>query len=53
MAENNIKIKVRNKILEIVEEIKYFGIIIDKNLHFAIHIDYIKKIGIRLGVRDE
>jgi len=34
-----------------VSEIKYLGVIIDKNLNFAGHVDYIgKKIGAKLGV---
>lgn len=37
--------------LEIVNEIKYLGIVIDKNLTFTTHISYVgKKIGFKLGV---
>lgn len=49
VAENNIEIKIGDEVLEVVSEIKYLGIIIDKNLNF--HINYIsKKIGTRLEV---
>lgn len=49
--EENIKIKLRSKELEVVTEIKYLGIIIDKNLNFSKHVDYIsKKVGAKLGV---
>jgi len=40
ILENNIKIKLENKILEIVDEIKYLGVIIDKNLNFSVHVNY-------------
>jgi len=43
VLENNIKIKLENKILEIVNEIKYLGVIIDKNLNFSAHVNYIGK----------
>lgn len=39
-TEANIKIKVQNIALEVVSEIKYLGIIIDKNLNFSAHVDY-------------
>lgn len=49
--EENIKIKLRSKELEVVTEIKYLGIIIDKNLNFSKHVDYIgRKVGAKLGV---
>ena len=51
IVEENVKIEMQNKTLEVVEEIKYLGIIIDKNLSFTAHIDYVsKKIGGKLGV---
>lgn len=50
-AENNVIIKLQNRILEVMSEIKYLGIIIDKNLNFTAHVDYIsRKIGAKLGV---
>jgi hypothetical protein len=50
-TEDNLKIKLQNKVLEIVSEIKYLGVIIDKNLNFSKHVDYIsKKVGAKLGV---
>jgi hypothetical protein len=50
-TEDNLKIKLHNKVLEIVSEIKYLGVIIDKNLNFSKHVEYIsKKIGAKLGV---
>jgi len=30
-------------LLEVVSEIKYLGVIIDKNLSFAAYVDYLKK----------
>jgi hypothetical protein len=37
--------------LEVVSEIKYLGIIIDRNLNFSAHVNYIsKKVGAKLGV---
>lgn len=33
--ENNLKIKLQNKTLEVVKEIKYLGIIIDKNINLS------------------
>lgn len=44
--EENLKIKLRSMELEVVTENKYLGIIIDKNLNFSKHVDYIsKKVG--------
>lgn len=49
--QNNLKIKLENIELEVVNEIKYLGVIIDKNLNFMEHVNYIgKKIGSKLGV---
>ena len=42
---------LRGKELEVVADIKYLGIIIDKNLNFSKHIDYVsRKVGANLGV---
>jgi len=42
----------RDRELEMVSEMKYLGAIIDRNLNFAPHVDYVdKKIGTKLGVR--
>jgi len=38
VVENNIEIKIRDKVLEVVNKIKYLGIIIDKNLNFSIQL---------------
>jgi len=51
VAEGDFKIKFRDENLEVVSEIKYLEVIIDRNLNFAAHVDYIgKKIGAKLGV---
>jgi len=51
VMERNIDIKFKNTVLEVVSEIKYLGVIIDKNLNFAAHVNYLgKKIGSKLGV---
>jgi len=51
VSESNIKIKLGKTLLEVVSEIKYLGVIIDKNLSFAAHVDYLgKKIGSKLGL---
>ena len=51
VCEDIIKIKLRGKELEVVTDIKYLGIIIDKNLNFSKHIDYVsRKVGANLGV---
>lgn len=51
VMESNIKVKYENTILEVVSEIKYLGVIIDKNLNFTAHLNYMgKKIGSKLGV---
>lgn len=45
-----INFEINNKIIEKVEKIKYLGFIIDKELKFRDHIDYIcKKIGKKIG----
>lgn len=49
--ENNIEIHIENKKLEVVSELKYLGVIIDKNLNFSAHIDYInRKVGGKIGL---
>jgi len=46
-----VKVKLQNVILEVVSEIKYLGIVLDKNLTFSAHVDYIsKKAGAKLDV---
>jgi hypothetical protein len=51
VSENSIKVKLENSVLEVVSEIKYLGVIIDKNLSFSENINYMgKKIGSKLGV---
>jgi len=50
-SENNIKVKLKSTVLEVVSEIKYLGVMIDKNLNFTAHVDYLgKKIGSKLGI---
>lgn len=42
--------RINNQIIEKVDQIKYLGFIIDKDLKFKTHIDYIcKKIGKKIG----
>jgi len=51
VMESNIDIKFKNTVLEVVSEIKYLGVIIDKNLNFTAHVNYLgKKIGSKLGI---
>jgi len=51
VVESDVVVKLKGEILEIVNEIKYLGIIIDKNLNFMTHVDYIsRKAGTKLGV---
>lgn len=51
MVESNVIVKLKDEILEMVNEIKYLGIIIDKNLNFSAHVDYVsRKAGAKLGV---
>lgn len=46
-----MKVKWQNQILQVVSEIKYLVMVIDRNLNFSAHVDYIsKKIGAKLGV---
>lgn len=46
----NLNLIVENEVIERVEEIKYLGIIIDSELRFESHIDYLcKKIAKKLG----
>lgn len=50
-VEDNVKVVLQDTILELVSEIKYLGVILDKNLTFSAHVDYIsKKAGAKLGV---
>jgi len=45
------QVKFRHENLEVISEIKYLGVIIDRNLSFAVHVDYLgKKIGTKLGL---
>ena len=41
--KTNMNIQIDNKIIEKVSEIKFLGIIIDKNLNWKAHINYIQK----------
>lgn len=51
VSESNIKVTLGNTVLEVVKEIKYLGVIIDRNLNFTAHVDYLgKKVGSKLGV---
>lgn len=52
ILESNIKIKLKNALLEVLlNEIEYLGVIIDKNLNFTVHVNYLgKKIGSKLWV---
>lgn len=48
---NGIQFKIENQSLEIVHELKYLGIIIDDELNFNRHIDYIcKKASSKVGL---
>jgi len=50
VSESKMKVKLENIALKIVSEIKYLGVIIDRNLNFATHVNYLeKKIGSKLG----
>lgn len=45
-TRNNKIFKINNRVIEKVDQIKYLGFIIDKELKFKTHIDYIcKKVG--------
>lgn len=47
---SNIEFKINDKIIEKVKNIKYLGFIIDSDLKFKDHIDYIcRKIGKKIG----
>lgn len=49
-GESETEIKIDNQVLEVVENIKYLGIMFDNKLEFNTHIDYIsKKIGKKIG----
>lgn len=51
VTESNLKIKLSNTVLKVVSEIKYLGVIIDKNLNFSAHVNYLgSKIGSKLGI---
>jgi len=52
IAEDDFKVKFRGgRNLEIASKIKYLGVIIDRNLNFTEHVDYIgRKVGVKLGV---
>jgi len=45
VAEQDFKVKFRGEELEVVNKIKYLGVVIDKNLNFAEHVDYIDIVG--------
>ena len=48
--DNNIIFKINNVIIEKVKSIKYLGFIIDKELKFDDHMEFIcKKIGEKIG----
>lgn len=43
-------VKIEKEIIELVSTFKYLGIVIDRNLSFSDHIDYlVKKIGKKIG----
>lgn len=47
---SGLQVKINNQNIELVQEIKYLGFIIDRQLKFDKHIDYIaKKIGKKVG----
>jgi len=51
VAEDGFKVKFGGGGLEVVSKIKYLGVIMDRNLNFAKHIDHIgRKVGAKLGV---
>ena len=43
VSEDNMKIKMRGSELEVVSEIKYLRVMIDKNLIFSLHVNYLGK----------
>lgn len=48
---NDFKIKIEGVEIKIIDKVKYLGIIINSNLKFGDHIDYIcKKISKKLGI---
>jgi len=49
VSESNIKAKLEDATLEVVNEVKYLGVIIDRNLNFAAYVNLEKKIGSKLG----
>jgi len=51
VAKGDFKVKFRGEFLEVVNKIKYLEVIIDRNLNFAAHVDYIgRKVGTKLGL---
>lgn len=49
LSEKHV-IKINNTVIEYVSEIKYLGVILDPQLTFSSHIDYLcKKIGKKIG----
>ena len=49
-SNSEINIEINGKLIENVKIIKYLGVIIDKNLNFNEHIEYVcKKIGKKIG----
>lgn len=45
-----LKIKINNKELAFEDDVKYLGLLIDRNLKFKKHVDYVsKKIGKKIG----
>jgi len=43
VAESGLEIKLCGAVLQVVDEIKYLGVILDKNLTFSAHVDYLGK----------
>jgi len=41
VAEGGLEIKLREAVLQVIDEIKYLGVILDKNLTFTVHVDYL------------
>lgn len=49
-ASSNLIFKINDKLIEKVDRMKYLGFIIDKDLKFNTHLDYIcKKIGKKIS----
>lgn len=50
-VDENVVILIDDSVIEVVNEIKYLGFIIDRHLKFRGHIDYLcKKIAMKVGV---